>query len=523
MHTAFQRSIIASVALVIVTLGCTTVAGALANQTAAVPGVTGVDVNTTTHVIYATEATQNKLAVISPTTAHVTSTVTVGTRPIGVAVDSATNTIYVLNQTSNTVSVVNGVTNTVSATITGLPAYVSAIAVNPTTDRIFVSAGAYVGASNPGSLTVINGVTNAIVATYGTAINPIAVAVNTNTNMIYVANSTPQTLTVLNGATGAVVANTSLGTGVTPTGVAVDTTSGVVYVATSAGVVVMNPSSNTVTTTVSVGSALDGIAVDHKHGLVLVNSSTLKNVWSIHEATNTVGANVIGSALSAGLAVDSTQGAIYDANPTYGSVSFFTESQLFTPAAPAAPTLTSQNQGLTVSWVAPSDLGPAITYYHVVLSTNPAGPFTGATSVASTCYKPVAAPALSCTLAGLSNGTKYYVEVAAANAAGLGAYSTAGSGTPATPPAVVPATMAAPSVKAGKGSVTATWHAASSQTGPVSQYHLTTSTGAVMCHTTALSCCFTAAKGKKFRLSVAAMNVAGWSKASPLSAVVTVV
>ena len=503
-------------------LGCTTIAGALATATAPVPGATGVDVNTATHVIYATETTQNKLAVIAPTTAHVTTTIAVGTRPIGVVVDAATNMIYVLNQTSNSVSVVSGGTNTVKATITGLPANVSAIAVNATTNHIYVTAGAYVGASNPGSVTVIYGATNTIVATYGTAINPIAIAVNPTTNMLYVANATSQTLTVINGATGALVANPSLGAGVTPTGVAVDTTSGTIYVATSAGVVVLNPSSNTITITVTVGSTLAGIAVDHKNGLVFVNSSTLKNVWSLHEATNTVGANVQGSALSAGLTVDPGQGTIYDANPTYGSVSFVAESQLLTPNAPAAPTLIAQNQQLTVSWVAPSDPGPAITYYQVVLSSNAAGPFAGATSVASTCYKPVAAPAVSCTLAGLVNGTKCFVEVAAANAAGLSAYSAAASATPtAPPPPSAPARMAAPTVKAGKGTVSASWHPAVSSV-PVSQYRVTSSTGVVECRTTALSCHFAAARGKKFRLDVAAMNVVGWSKSSALSAFVTV-
>src|SRR6266700_3710580 len=48
---------------------------------------------------------------------EVTSTVTVGTAPLGVAANPSTNTIYVANAASNTVSVINGRANEVTATI----------------------------------------------------------------------------------------------------------------------------------------------------------------------------------------------------------------------------------------------------------------------------------------------------------------------------------------------------------------------------------------------------------------------
>jgi len=50
----------------------------------------------------------------------VTATISVGSGPTGVAVNSSTNTIYVTNTNASTVSVINGSSNTVTATISGL-------------------------------------------------------------------------------------------------------------------------------------------------------------------------------------------------------------------------------------------------------------------------------------------------------------------------------------------------------------------------------------------------------------------
>ena len=60
----------------------------------------------------------NTVSVINTSTNTVTATVTVGTSPIGVAINPAGTYAYVTNEGDNTVSVINTSTNTVTATVT---------------------------------------------------------------------------------------------------------------------------------------------------------------------------------------------------------------------------------------------------------------------------------------------------------------------------------------------------------------------------------------------------------------------
>ena len=60
----------------------------------------------------------NSVSVINTSTNTVSTTVTVGSSPYGVAINPAGTYAYVANHGSNTVSVINTSTNTVSATVT---------------------------------------------------------------------------------------------------------------------------------------------------------------------------------------------------------------------------------------------------------------------------------------------------------------------------------------------------------------------------------------------------------------------
>lgn len=116
-----------------------------------------------------------------------------------------------------------------------------------------------------------------------------------------------------------------------------------------------------------------------------------------------------------------------------GSVRFSddaTPSALSAPGAPAAPVATAGDGTAHVTWSAPADDGgAAVTGYTVTAA--PGG---------KTCT--VAAPATSCTISGLTNGTAYTFTVAASNAVGSGAPSaSSASVTPSaapTPPAPTP-------------------------------------------------------------------------------------
>ncbi len=73
-------------------------------------------------------------------------------------------------------------------------AYPRAVAVNPTTNKI------YVANQNGNSVTVIDGATNNT-TTVWTGGSPVALAVNSVTNKIYVADSSAASVTVIDGAT----------------------------------------------------------------------------------------------------------------------------------------------------------------------------------------------------------------------------------------------------------------------------------------------------------------------------------
>ena len=85
----------------------------------------------------------------------VTTTVTTGSTPIGVAANPVTNKIYVDNYSSNHGTVIDGATNS-TTTVTILGASLPyAIAVIPITNKI------YVANSSSSNVTVIDGATNA--------------------------------------------------------------------------------------------------------------------------------------------------------------------------------------------------------------------------------------------------------------------------------------------------------------------------------------------------------------------------
>src|SRR5262249_14453006 len=82
------------------------------------------------------------------------------------------------------------------------------------------------------------------------------------------------------------------------------------------------------------------------------------------------------------------------------------------PGAPAGLTATPGNSKVTLAWTPPASGGAPITGYIIYEGTSPGGE-TGTPVNGS----PVTAN--SYTITGLTNGTTYYFEVAAANAAGL--------------------------------------------------------------------------------------------------------
>lgn len=88
----------------------------------------------------------------------VITTISVGTQPLGVAVNQKTNTVYVSNYQDNSVSVINAATNTVVATV--------AVGKGPQAILAYTPANlVYVNNVTDRTISVINGSTNTVVNT----------------------------------------------------------------------------------------------------------------------------------------------------------------------------------------------------------------------------------------------------------------------------------------------------------------------------------------------------------------------
>jgi len=119
------------------------------------------------------------------------TTVPAGTFPSGIAVNPLTNKIYVTNRLDNTVTVLDGQTNLTSTVPVGTLPF--AIDIDVLRNQIYVADFA------GGSITTIDGSTNTptTVSTGNAIVN--GVAVNPFTNKIYSIGLIEDDVTVLNG------------------------------------------------------------------------------------------------------------------------------------------------------------------------------------------------------------------------------------------------------------------------------------------------------------------------------------
>jgi len=267
----------------------------------------------------------------------VTATISVGTAPEAVAVNTVTNKIYVANYLSANVTVIDGTTN--SATTVQAALHPVAVAVNEATNKIYVANvgfGGPFGNGDRGSVTVIDGATNLTATVVDPNANgPRAVAVNSATNKVYVANLWTGNVTVIDGATNstATVADPSA-SGIQSVAVAVNSVTNKIYVAnnnmlgfsnTTVGNVTVIDGATNSTTTITDPNAISPVALALNpvtNKIYIANegdypASNHGNVTVIDGATNSVTTLTDSNALApVGVAVNQTAKKIYvaDAN-----------------------------------------------------------------------------------------------------------------------------------------------------------------------------------------------------------------
>jgi len=151
-----------------------------------------ITVNTQTGLVYVSCEQTNNLGVIDADTNHLVSATGVEDGPTDLAVDSYDNTIYVSHWYTSAISVVDGQTNVITRRINLDDWGNQAIALDPTTQRLYVANGLH------DALSVVD-VENGTEITSISNLNPCDVTVNPTTKRVYVLNSVERAVSVIDG------------------------------------------------------------------------------------------------------------------------------------------------------------------------------------------------------------------------------------------------------------------------------------------------------------------------------------
>ncbi|RXA15078.1 PKD domain-containing protein [Methanosarcina sp. MSH10X1] len=279
---------------------------------------------------YVTNEESNNVSVIDTTTNKVKATISVGSDPVGVAINPNGTRVYVSNANSNDVSVIDTATNTVIATV---PAGSSpeGIATSPNGKKVYVA--------NKGSntISVINTVSNNVENTVNTGRNPVGVAVKSDGKKIYVTNYGDKTISIIDTATQSVVNTVSVGR--SPEEIVITPDGKKVYVANSGSgsISVIDTATGSVTNTIEFGGIPSGVTVNPQGTKVYVtiNAEPFSTVSVIDTSTNKVTATIPVGSSPMGVAVTPNGKKVYVVINHYNSVSVIdTETGTVTATVP---------------------------------------------------------------------------------------------------------------------------------------------------------------------------------------------
>lgn len=171
------------------------------------------------------------------------------------------------------------------------------------------------------------------------------------------------------------------------------------------------------------------------------------------------------------------------------------------PGAPTGVTATSHGATGTVSWTAPADDGGSPVTHYTVTATG------GGTCTAT-------APAVTCSISGLTIGNTYTFTVVTHTAAGTSTSSTPSNAvTPTTATPAPPSNVVASPIDST--SVIVSWTATDDDGGEPVTYTVTAEPGGLSCQTTETSCVVSGlSPGTNYAFSVSAVNSAGSSGAA---------
>jgi YVTN family beta-propeller protein len=313
--------ILASVALLLPLAvggaGAATAAPAAGYTAVLIPASTAlysVAVDPASDTVYFANLT-DAVTVVDGSTNAITTTIPLPARPLGIAVDQVTDTVYVSLEAATSTSapavdVINGKTNTVTATIT-LPvgSVPDGVAVDSSTHTVYV---AEYGAA---AVAVIDGSANSVTTTVstGSGTRPLELAVDETSDVVWVSEAHGNVLAI-SGASNTLTQTISL-SGVAVAYVAVNPATNTVYVAEYGGVSVINGTTGTITTNISLTPRVTGVAVDQGSGTVFASSfSTTTSpgtTWVINDATGAVTDTIERG--GAGVAVNTATGSVYEA------------------------------------------------------------------------------------------------------------------------------------------------------------------------------------------------------------------
>lgn len=329
-----------------------------------------------TDTAYFASQSAEQLTLINGTTDAVTGTVALGGVPEGIAVDPDTDSVYVEVDVAaaggteqHYLEVLDDRTNAITATV-ALPdtGALEGIAVDTATDTV------YVAVLNPGAVLVIDGATNSVTGSISlpSGKEAIAIAVDESTDVIWV--SVPDDVFAISAASGAITSTVSVPADALA--IAVDPSTDTVYVGggTASGVItVIDGASGAVTGTVSVPTRVTGLAVDPGAGVVYATSAyppagtdDFGATWVIDVTSDAV-TDTIGRGGNQ-VALDPATGSLFEAP----YIALPDSAWVFTPSATDAESPVMSLGGVDAVTMNAADGG----FFNFGASSDPAATFT---------------------------------------------------------------------------------------------------------------------------------------------------